>query len=91
MRQLGDSRLHLRLLSQMGDAIGTDLVKAFESGKIDHDDWAEMVQACRSCSEPERCQRWLGTEDRTTGEPAGCRNRTLLKQLRDQMNESDGT
>jgi hypothetical protein len=89
MHPLGDAMQHLQLLARMGKHLGTDLVEAFEAGKISQEDWAEMITSCRGCEAPEGCRAWLENQERREGEdkqdlpPTYCCNAARLLSLRD--------
>lgn len=87
MRPLGDAMHHLHLLTRMGQQLGLEFTHAFETGEISAADWAEMVQACRGCDQPQACQHWLQAQDHMVDTapqrqpPAGCRNAVQLLKL----------
>lgn len=89
MHPLGDAMEHLQLMARMGKHLGTDLVEAFEAGKISQEDWAEMITSCRGCDGPEGCRTWLDAQERAaegqaeSQPPAHCRNAARLLRLRD--------
>jgi hypothetical protein len=82
MRPLGDERLHMRLLEEMSQAVGADLVRAYQDGLISNADWAEMVQQCRGCSEPGKCRKWLDAQETAPEAPAYCSNSEQLDALK---------
>lgn len=85
MRPLGDERLHLRLLEEMSQAVGTDLVRAYKDGLISNEDWAGMVQQCRGCAEPGKCRTWLAARETAPQAPVYCSNRARLAELKDSL------
>lgn len=85
MRPLGDERLHLRLLEEMSQALGTDLVRAYQDGLISNEDWAGMVQHCRGCEDPEKCRKWLTCRETAEGAPEYCSNRDRLDALKETL------
>ncbi len=91
LRPLGDERLHLRLLEEMSQTVGADLVRAYEDGQISSENWANMVQQCRGCAEPGKCQKWLATRETAAETPAYCSNRAVLDELKQNLAEGEGT
>lgn len=89
MKPLGDERLHLRLLEEMSLTVGTDLVQAFENGLISNEDWADMVQHCRGCAEPEKCQKWLATRETAPEAPEYCSNLERLAQIKTNLTNGE--
>ncbi len=82
MRRLGSMMHHLRLVTRMGRATGTDLVGAYEDGRLDQDEWARMVQSCRTCSWSGRCPEWLDGHDAAVRAPKTCLNRARFTALK---------
>ncbi len=82
MTPLGDLRHHYWLVQRMAQRTGVDLVGAYEEGRIDPEDWAGMVQACRGCEWAEGCAEWLGRKSEAAAAPKPCCNRARLAMLR---------
>ncbi|MEY8841917.1 DUF6455 family protein [Cribrihabitans sp. XS_ASV171] len=82
MRRLGSLMHHLRLVTRMGRATGTDLTGAYAEGRLDQDQWAGMVQSCRSCSWAGRCPEWLDGHESVKRAPKTCLNRTRFAALK---------
>ena len=78
---LGEIMQHVRLVERMAKATGTDLVGAYEAGELSQEDWAEMVQTCRSCDWAERCGDWLDGHETAPCAPQTCLNRQKFKEL----------
>ncbi len=91
MKPLGDERLHLRLLEEMSQTVGTDLVQAYQDGLLSNEDWAEMIQLCRGCAEPEKCQKWLASRETAAQTPEYCSNLEQLSGLKNRLDKGDGT
>ncbi|MEM9795008.1 MAG: DUF6455 family protein [Pseudomonadota bacterium] len=81
-RPLGDLRSHLTLVRSMARAVGADVVKASEEGRLSQQDWADAVSRCRDCDHPQACRAWLlAVEWGAQTVPDGCRNTTLMQRL----------
>ena len=82
MSRLGDPLRHYWLVQGMARATGADLVAAFDEGRLDNAEWAEMVQTCRGCTWVDGCQDWLvaGAAGGCAA-PGPCRNRARLALL----------
>ncbi|QQA43253.1 DUF6455 family protein [Pelagovum pacificum] len=81
MRPLGHPRQHYWLVKGMAKRLGADVVGAVETGELDLSEWSGMVQACRGCSDPEGCRKWLDRTDHADAAPEVCRNRDRLARL----------
>lgn len=73
---------HVRLVSRMAKTTQTDLTMAYDVGDLSHQDWAEMVQTCRSCDWAEKCSGWLEGQETVDDAPKPCLNRARLKSLK---------
>lgn len=82
VKVLGDTRKHLRLVAGMAKATDTDLVGAFEQGRLESEEWAEIVQTCRHCKWAGRCEEWLHDHSHVTCAPGTCLNRTRFTRLK---------
>jgi len=84
-KPLASEKIALWRVLGMADATGTDLVRAYEEGRLSHDDWAETVTRCRDCRWAEGCDAWLEASD--GGEravPQACRNASTFQRLIDE-------
>ncbi|MFC3613969.1 DUF6455 family protein [Lutimaribacter marinistellae] len=82
MRPLGSLMHHLRLVMRMAKSTGTDLVDAYDDGRLSQDEWAHMVQTCRGCQWSERCPGWLDEHEIAATVPATCPNRARFAALK---------
>ena len=82
MTPLGDLRRHFLLVKGMAKATDTDVEGAYAAGRLDQDEWAEMVQACRGCQWTEGCEAWLAGGQGAAVAPKPCCNRARLAMLR---------
>ncbi|MDK3017504.1 DUF6455 family protein [Pseudodonghicola flavimaris] len=80
---LGKMMEHVRLVSRMAQVTDTDLVAAYDAGMLSQEDWAGMVQTCRSCTWAGRCEGWLDSHDSVDQAPVPCLNRDRFAALRD--------
>lgn len=78
---LGDIMEHVRLVERMAKATDTDLVGAFEAGDLSQEEWAEMVQTCRTCDWAGRCEEWLDRHDTARDAPETCLNHLKFRDL----------
>lgn len=85
MQVLGNTMEHVRLVSRMAQATGTDLMGATQAGKLSQEEWADMVQTCRSCVWSERCPDWLACHERVDAAPDTCLNRAEFAALKSQV------
>lgn len=79
---LGKLRDHLRLVTRMARAADIDLPAAYSAGDLTQQEWAGMVQTCRSCEWSRRCQEWLDEHDCIACAPETCLNRDRFATLR---------
>lgn len=73
---------HWRLVRQMAKATDTNVVDAFDTGRLSSEAWSQMVQSCRHCQWADGCQDWLSTHDHVHNAPKTCANRALFRRLR---------
>ena len=78
---------HLRLVLRMGKATGVDIVSEHRSGRLSQDEWAGMVQSCRSCEWAGRCPAWLDENQSIAEAPETCPNRARFAELRNGRTE----
>lgn len=87
MRRTGDLMTHVRLMSRMAQATGTDLVRAVDGGTLSQSRWAAMVQRCRRCDWAGACSGWLDAQrDGVQPAPDTCRNGVRFRVLRARQN-----
>ena len=90
MRPLGEENEHYWLVQRMAKATGVDLVAAWERDLLKPDDWAAIVNRCRTCQWAEGCARWLNRPiDDTRALPDPCLNNTRLDAIRTRLEESN--
>lgn len=85
MKPLGQLKRHFWLAKRMAKTTGVDLAEARDAEDLSHKDWALMVQKCRTCTDPERCARWLDNPERREGAEtplAFCENKTRFRDLK---------
>ncbi|GHH01639.1 DUF6455 family protein [Pseudodonghicola xiamenensis] len=78
---LGNVMTHVRLVSRMARATGTDLVGAYRAGDLTQEAWVDMVQACRGCSWAGACGDWLEAHEYADRAPTECPNRGRFLDL----------
>lgn len=89
IRPLGEENEHYWLVQRMAKATGVDLVAAWEQDLLSTEDWAAIVNRCRTCQWAEGCGRWLKeTGDGARDLPDPCLNNTRLDQIRSRLEES---
>ncbi len=69
----------------MGQTTGADLVAAFAEGRISSHDWAHMINQCRACGCPEKCEGWLALTESAERTPEYCANAAELVRLRGEI------
>lgn len=79
---LGRVMKHVRLISRMARATETDLVGAHEAGDLSQEEWADMVQTCRTCGWAGECEAWLEAHETVACAPDTCLNRARFAALR---------
>lgn len=89
MKPLGDPKTHFWKVQDMAKATDTNLVEAFEAGKMTSEEWAGMVERCRSCQWVEGCERWLSRhEDGGAEPPVDCVNHKRFEALKSELDQS---
>ena len=83
MKPLGDELEHYWMMTDMAAATKAGLVAAYQDGRMTHDDWADMVLRCRSCTWASGCREWLKRNEAADVPPTLCANRDQLVQLRE--------
>lgn len=82
MTVLGDLPTHVQLASRMAKTTEVDLTKAYDTGALPHEEWADMVQTCRRCQWAGRCDGWLDTHPQAETAPPTCLNRDRFARLK---------
>ena len=81
-KPLAPEKTALWRVMAMADATGTDLVAAYEDGRLSDDVWAETVTRCRGCRWAEGCDQWLASGDGADRPvPEACRNSHTFRGL----------
>lgn len=81
MHPMGNPRDHFWLTIGMSKAVGADLGDAMRDDRISHQTYAQIINRCRSCDDPEGCKLWLETHAKAKAAPDYCRNRDVLADL----------
>ncbi|MAY33388.1 MAG: DUF6455 family protein [Rhodovulum sp.] len=83
MKPLGKPIDHYWKVQDMAKATGTDLVAAWQDGRIGEQEWAGMVERCRACQWVDGCKRWLDQHgDGNAEPPVDCVNHRRFEHLR---------
>lgn len=82
MKPLGDTTDHFWRIQRMARITGTDLVAAFNTADLPATDYATMLDRCRACSDPGRCDRLLAAMNARADAPEFCENQSKLAQLK---------
>lgn len=82
MQTLGDMRAHFLRVVKMSKACEVDLSTALDEGQIDVDHYADMITACRGCTQVGKCDRLLADMPVLPQAPDYCENRDEFAQLR---------
>ncbi|WP_368186765.1 DUF6455 family protein [Aestuariibius sp. HNIBRBA575] len=81
MHPMGNPRDHFWLTIGMSKAVGANLGDALRDGKLTQRSYAEIINACRTCDNPQGCKHWLDQNPSATAAPDYCRNKTELAAL----------
>ena len=83
MKPLGARDRHYWLLQGMLRRSGADAGAAFERGDLSSEDWAGLIEACRTCEKPCACRALLDNPAGDVGDtpPPYCRNAQALAKL----------
>ncbi len=73
---------HWRLVNRMAKTTHTDLVGAFDEGRLTSETWAKIVGACQGCTWAEACDGWLDAHESEYRAPHTCPNRARFAALR---------
>jgi len=82
MQNLGDARAHFWRVIKMAKACEADLSSALDDEKINIAEYADMITACRACTDVEKCDRLLAEQARVDQAPDYCVNRDTFAKLR---------
>ncbi len=81
-RPLGPEKDHYWLAVSMAKVTGADMQTALETGVIDHQDWANLVQRCRGCAWSGGCKTWMSHQDPSGADvPQSCPNATVFARV----------
>lgn len=75
-------RRHAQIVDRMADALGVDLEEEALRGHLTIGEIDDAVLRCTGCSNPDACERWLGTGPQASEPPGFCRNAKLLDDLK---------
>jgi len=80
---LGRVDAHFWLTQGMARTLGINLSEAMAEGRLDADDYAEMVTRCRGAACCARCIAWMGQQGAgASAAPDFCVNADRLNALR---------
>ena len=82
MPQLGRIMPHFHLVQRMAQAIGADVVAAHRNGRLEQQDWAQMIHACRGCEWAHACTDWLHKNENVEKAPVACPNRAMFAAIK---------
>ncbi|SMO64946.1 DUF6455 family protein [Ruegeria faecimaris] len=82
MPRLGHLMTHLCLVLRMGQATGTDIVRAHNKGRLSQEDWAEMIRLCQGCGWAAACPDWMERHPDVAGAPQTCPNKHQFAALK---------
>ena len=74
MKPLGNQMKRYWRVIGMANAVGVDLVKAHETDRLTDQQWAGMVESCRTCQWDDGCKAFLAQADGDQSVPADCLN-----------------
>lgn len=84
----GDKRYeqHSKLVDEMAEVLGVDLIEEAMAGRWTPEDMKGMVTRCLGCTDPQSCKGWLDQNKAGTDETPGyCRNKALLEAMRTRL------
>lgn len=73
---------HAKLVSQMADKVGLDLLEIMQRGELDSEDLRMMVHRCEGCTSPEDCTQKLASGQITDTPPDYCRNANIFEAMK---------
>lgn len=79
--RLNDPTRAFWLTRSVARTAGINLGHALSRGRITPEDYALMVQRCRSCRQTAACESWLGRGLCGEITPAGCRHAAIFDDL----------
>ena len=82
MQTLGNVRDHFWRVIKMAKANRVNLSDALDEGQITVDEYADMINGCRGCSEVGKCDRLLAAQPALAEAPEYCVNRNTFAQLK---------
>ena len=82
---LGDPARHFWMTRSVARAMGISLSAAMAAGRLSSDDYAQMVDQCRTCQLVQHCETWLGSVriGQADTAPDGCLNADSYQQAKD--------
>ena len=91
MKPLGDQNRHFWLAQRMAKLTETDLVRAMEAAQLTQEDWASMVQECRSCDWTTGCKKFLAKQagEPVEAAPDTCCNQQKFEALKTALEEME--
>lgn len=85
MTMQGNTDFHFWLTRSVGRTIGLNFSQAIGDGRLDAEEYRNLVYSCQTCPCVESCQRWLAGQrsaSRVTRPPTFCRNARKLEALK---------
>ncbi len=82
MAEISKNIRHARLVSEMADRVGLDLVEEMQRANIDSEDVRMMVHRCEGCTDPEACEKLLAQGRSLENPPEYCRNASEFARLK---------
>ena len=82
MQTMGNAREHFWKVIKMANACNVDLSTALDEGKLDIDDYANMITGCQGCAQVGKCDRLLAQAPQLDQAPEYCMNRDTFANLR---------
>lgn len=78
-----DTEWHFWLARSMARAMEINLTRALADGRLNADQYAELIARCRNCRDPAFCERWLARQTaRPAAAPGHCAIAAGLARLR---------
>lgn len=82
MQTLGNAREHFWRVIKMAKANRVDLSDALDEGRIDIEDYADMITGCRGCQQVGQCDKLLARRPSLDIAPDYCVNRSTFVELK---------
>ena len=74
---------HAKLVANMADTLGVDLLERMQRGELDGEDLRQMVHKCTGCTSPCDCANWLDANAQGSEvAPSYCRNADSFEQMK---------